>query len=239
VARSTEALEALATELNSQREGACSVEVVDLTQLSALSAWAEGLEDRYGPLNGVIHNAGVDDFQPSEQMSPEALEAQVALNLTAPLLINRALLPAMLARDEGVFIHLSSVAGYFPTPFGSIYSGTKAGLWLYNEALAIEYAHTRLAFVTLHPAFVNGVGMHERHKEKAGRAPWVLGGTTAEAVVETLTRALLKKERLKSGAIIINRSPLRPVILLFHTLPRLTRWLFSKLVRPYLERVAR
>lgn len=241
VARSRDALEALSARLEpcAQQGGELSVEVMDLTELDRLSAWAEGLEDRYGPLSGVIHNAGVDDFQPSESMHPDEIQAQVAINLTAPLLINRALLPNLLARDAGVLIHLSSVAGYLPTPFGATYSATKAGLWLYNEALAVEYTHTQLKFVSVHPAFVHGVGMHERHKEKAGRAPFMLGSTDAEAVVEVITSALLKGTRLKSGPIIVNRNPTRPVITLFHAFPRLMRHLIAKFARPYLERVAR
>lgn len=241
VARSRDALEELSTRLRpcAQQGGRISTEVFNLTDLDTLSEWAARLEDHYGPLSGVIHNAGVDDFQPSESMDPEEIQAQIAINLTAPLLINRALLPSFLARDAGVFIHLSSIAGYLPTPFGATYSATKAGLWLYNETLAAEYMHTQLKFVSIHPAFVHGVGMHERHKEKAGRAPFVLGSTDAEVVVEVITSALLKGPRLKSGPIIVNRNPTRPVIALFHAAPRLMRHLIAKLARPYLERVAR
>jgi short-subunit dehydrogenase len=238
VARGRAPLDALRAEVEAEGRGRLSVEVVDLSDEVATSAWALTLRARYAPLDAVIHNAGVDDFQPSEGAPPEQIAAQVRLNLTAPLLINRALLPQLLERDAGALIHMSSAAGYVPTPFGGVYSATKAGLWAYSEALAVEYAHTRLRFVTVHPSFVHGSGMHERHKEVAGRAPALLGGTTDAAVAEAVARCLLRGERLRSGPVIVNRGLTRPFVVLLHLWPTLARWLSTRLVRPYLARVA-
>jgi short-subunit dehydrogenase len=237
-ARSREPLEALRAEVEALGVGRLSVEVVDLSDEGATVAWAVDLAARCERIDAVVHNAGVDDFQPSDLASPEDIGAQVRLNLTAPALINRALLPRLLARDAGALIHMSSAAGYVPTPFGAVYSATKAGLWAYSESLAVEYAHTRLRFVTIHPSFVHGSGMHERHKERAGRAPALLGFTTDEAVAEAVARCLLRGERLRSGPVIVNRGLTRPFVLLIHLWPSLARWLSTRLVRPYLSRVA-
>jgi len=237
-ARSREALEVLGAEVTAAGAGRLWVEVVDLSDEGAIFSWASSLAARYPALDAVVHNAGVDDFQPSAGAAPEALAAQVRLNLTAPLLINRALLPALLARDAGVLIHMSSAAGYVPTPFGAVYSATKAGLWAYSEALAVEYAPTRLRFVTVHPSFVHGSGMHERHKETAGRAPALLGATSDEAVAAAVARCLLRGARLRSGPVIVNRGLTRPFVVLVHLWPALARWLSARLVRPYLARVA-
>jgi len=238
VARDEAALEELSRELEAEGRGALTAIKRDLCERDSLGEWAEELWERYGPFDGVIHNAGVDDFQPSETMDPVALTRQVDLNLTAPLLINRALLPLLLAEGRGTLIHLCSVAGYLPTPFGAVYSATKAGLWAYNEALSIEYAHSPLVFISVHPGFVHGSGMHERHKARAGRAPLALGGTTDQAVVELICHSLARAELARSGPVIVNRNPTRPLIVLTHAMPRLGRWLMARLARPYLARVA-
>lgn len=234
VARDAEALEALCVEAE-RLKGELIPRPLDLTARDGLVTWAEALWAELGPLDGVIHNAGVDDFQATEQMASEDLIRQVDLNLTAPLLINRALLPHLLAQGRGVLVHMSSVAGYLPVPFGGVYSATKSALFSYNEALSIEYHDRPLSFVSVHPGFVHGTGMHERHKARAGRAPLALGGTSDEAVVETIMSALLSD---KSGPRIVNKAPTRPLILLFHALPRLARWIMVRLVRPYLAKVA-
>lgn len=237
-ARSREPLEELRAEVEAAGAGRLSVEVVDLSDEGAAFSWASSLAARYPALDAVVHNAGVDEFQPSERARPEQLAAQVRLNLTAPALINRALLPHLIARGSGALIHMSSAAGYVPTPFGAVYSATKAGLWAYSEALAVEYAHTRLRFVTIHPSFVHGSGMHERHKVVAGRASALLGGTTDEAVAAAVARCLLRGARLRSGPVVVNQGLTRPFVVLLHLWPALGRWLSTLLVRPYLARVA-
>lgn len=207
----------------------------DLSDLDGLCEWAGEINHQYGPFDGVIHNAGIDDFQSMTLMKPDAIQHQINLNLTAPILINRALLPSLLERNqEAVIIHMSSVAGLIPTPFGSVYSATKSGLTYYNEALAIELGNSPIRLVTLHPGFVHGVGMHEAHKAKVGRAPLLMGGTTDQAVVKALMKALTRG----AGRKIINRFAVRPLAGLATIAPLLTRWLSRWITYPYLSRVA-
>lgn len=208
---------------------------LDLSEPNQVTAWAESIWDRFGPLDGVIHNAGIDDFKPICAMSSDAITHQVHLNLLAPLLINRALLPHLIERTEqSVIIHMSSIAGLVPTPFGSVYSATKAGLTIYNEALAVELHDRPVRFVSLHPGFVNGTGMHEVHKSLAGRPPTALGGTTDQKVM----RALLKSLDRGMGPKIINRFPIRPLAVLCLLIPKLARMLFKRTTYRYLSRVA-
>ena len=236
VARNQTQLEALRAELGER----VFVAPLDLSEPAEVTRWAETLWADYGPLDGLIHNAGVDDFQPMLTISAEAITRQVNLNLLAPLLINRALLPHLttcstqsITNHERVIIHISSVAGLIPTPFGSVYSATKAGLYLYNEALAVELQESPVRFVSLHPGFVHGVGMHEAHKASAGRAPFILGGTTDGAVIKALMRALVRGSGLK----IVNRFAVRPLNALFALAPHLVRVALRRLLYPYLKRV--
>ena len=236
VARNRVALNAISAEVQAQGNGQVIPVEFDLTNRDQIDHWVQNLWSTYGPFNGVIHNAGIDDFQASEHMTKEALTHQIDLNLTAPLLINRSLLPHFLKQDQGSFIHMNSVAGYIPAPFGAVYSATKSALWSYNEALAIEYAHTPLCFVSIHPGFVHGTGMHERHKATAGTAPAILGGTSDQEVVNAVLQALTNIP--KSQSIIVNRFPVRPFLLLIHAVPSLGRSILRKLAAPYMSRVA-
>ena len=238
VARSQQQLQTLAAELGEQ----VSPVTLDLSQPEQVNEWAAELWSTYGPIDGVIHNAGVDDFRAMTDMSSEAIISQVHLNLLAPLLINRALLPQLIERERadgqrGVIVHMSSVAGLIPVPFGSVYSATKSGLSIYAEALAAELKSASPRFVTLHPGFVHGVGMHEAHKAVAGRAPLTLGGTTDQRVIRALIRALRDP---KPGIVsrVVNNIPIRPLTTLYLLLPRLARALARHIVYPYLAKVA-
>ena len=208
---------------------------LDLSEPTRVSEWASSLHDRFGALDGVIHNAGVDNFLPMSSMSADEITRQVHLNLLAPLLINRALIPDFISTpQERVVVHMSSVSGLVPTPFGSVYSATKAGLMSYNEALAIELHNQPIRFISLHPGFVHGTGMHEAHKAVAGEAPISLGGTTDHKVIQALLKALDNGV----GSRVINRFPIRPLATLFILFPRLARALSRKITYPYLSRVA-
>jgi short-subunit dehydrogenase len=246
VARSQDLLMQLAQEIennidtNNSTDKADSIprfqwKLFDLSQSDQVFKWSQKLWDHYGPFDGVIHNAGVDDFLSFHLKDAEDIHLQLQLNLNTPILINRALLPKMLnAQHDSVIIHMSSVAGYIPTPYGCVYSATKAGLWIYNQALMQEYRNTKVRFLTLHPGFIHGTGMHERHKELAGAAPIILGGTSVRHVVRAVLKGLYKGE----GDHIINHFPVRPFVAFLYLFPRVYRWIAHYLVTPYLAKVA-
>ena len=105
---------------------------------------------------------------------------------------------------------------------------------VYNEALAVELYDQPVRFVSLHPGFVHGTGMHEAHKSVAGRAPLILGGTSDQKVM----RALIKSLDHGKGPQVINRFPIRPLAMLFVLIPRVARILSKWITYPYLSRVA-
>ena len=236
VARNQDALKDLCEDLNQNTSGSAHWSSVDLSQTHHVTTWLNAHQEELLKLTSIIHNAGIDDFKAFTQHSFQSLEDQVHLNLLAPLLINRACIESLSQKIDASpsIIHMSSLAGYFPLPFGSPYSATKSALWQMNESLAIEYAQSPIRWISLHPGFVNGVGMHERHKESAGKAPIVLGGTTDHKVVQAVIHALIKGE----GPRIINRSPVRPFLALLLSFPLLYRRLARFLMLPYLKKIA-
>ena len=209
---------------------------VDLSNQTETIQWAQEWAQAQGSrIRGVIHNAGLDLFVRFEILQPELICDQLNLNLTAPLVINRVLLPHLDSNHPCHIIHMSSVAAFFPVPFGAVYSATKSGLASANEALAIEYANSHVQFSTIAPGFVHGTGMHERHKDVAGTAPSMLGGTQLEDVLTQVMR-LIKDGRGRS--VIVNRLPTRPLIALTQIFPRFYRFIATRLVRPYISKIA-
>ena len=236
IARNESLLQQLAQKITQQtQEELFTWHSFDLSNSEQVFEWADSLWQNYGPFDGVIHNAGVDAFQSFHQSNPQHIHKQLQLNLNTPILMNRAFLPYMQQQQApAVIIHMSSVAGYVPVPFGSVYSASKAGLWIYNQALAQEYRGEHIRFVSIHPGFINGVGMHEKHKQIAGKAPMILGGTQVQSVVDAVLKALVKGE----GDYIVNRFPVRPLFPILYIFPTLYRWIAHRLVTPYLSKIA-
>lgn len=213
VARRTAELETLAREIIAAG-GEARAYPTDLLDAEATATMVGAVRTDLGPVGALINNAGVETFQHFHEADPDGMARAVALNLTAPLLLTRLVLPDMLSTD-GAVVSLASTAGLFGTPNGAVYAATKAGVIAMNRSLRMEYRGAPVRFTVVSPGFVHGAGMHEIHKQEVGAAPAAVGGTTIAAVVSAV-RDALRRDRVE---VVVNSSPLRPLVALAHLLP--------------------
>ncbi|MBR7742533.1 SDR family NAD(P)-dependent oxidoreductase [Phycicoccus sp. BSK3Z-2] len=136
VARSEEDLSRLA-----ERVGGRSF-AADLTDRAARDDLVPRVEAGHGPVDVVVHNAGVETAGLLVDLGPDDVERTSALNLVAPLDLTRALLPGMLERGRGHVVMVSSLAGVASFPGLAVYGATKAGLTQASAALATELRGT-------------------------------------------------------------------------------------------------
>lgn len=104
-----------------------------------------------GHFDVLINNAGAGLFGPLEAFTDEEFQAQLATLLIGPFQLIRLALPSMRARNAGLLINISSLAGEFPVPFMTPYSLAKAALSALSEALALELAHTGIRVIDVRP----------------------------------------------------------------------------------------
>jgi short-subunit dehydrogenase len=111
---------------------------------------------RYGGVDVLVNNAGLGRYDWLERLPEDDIVAQIDVNLTAPILMTRAVLPAMLARRRGVIINVGSVAGRIATPTMSIYNAGKFGLDGFSEALRREVGSQGVMVCIISPGPVEG-----------------------------------------------------------------------------------
>lgn len=101
------------------------------------------------PLDILINNAGVNRFGLFRNLRQTDLEALLMTNLVAPILLTRALLPALLERDQGLIVNIGSTFGSIAFPGFAAYSATKFGLRGFSEALRRELgeSHVQVLYV--------------------------------------------------------------------------------------------
>lgn len=110
---------------------------LDVQSEPSVNAAVEKLIAESGRIDVVVHNAGHMMFGPAEAFTPEQFAQQYDVNVLGTQRVNRAVLPHMRARREGllVWVSSSSSAGGTP-PYLSPYFAAKAGM----DSLAVLYA---------------------------------------------------------------------------------------------------
>lgn len=102
----------------------------DITAPSAAAAAVQLCHEVFGPRIDILQNvAGVmDSFNSADSVADEAWEKVMAVNLTAPLKLMRAVLPVMKAQGAGAIVNVSSAAGLCGFMAGVAYTSSKHGL---------------------------------------------------------------------------------------------------------------
>jgi NAD(P)-dependent dehydrogenase (short-subunit alcohol dehydrogenase family) len=112
--------------------------VCDMTQLPEVDALAQTAVARLGKVDILVNNAGTNIPQPIDQITDEAWETTMLLNLTSVMRLTRALVPPMKERRWGRIIHISSVLGLGGKEGRNSYCATKAALTGLARASALD-----------------------------------------------------------------------------------------------------
>ncbi|HEV3026218.1 MAG TPA: SDR family oxidoreductase [Planctomycetota bacterium] len=112
--------------------------VCDMTDLRQVDALAPTAIARLGKVDILVNNAGTNIPQPIDQITDEAWETTMLLNLTSVMRLTRALVPPMKERRWGRIIHISSVLGLGGKEGRNSYCATKAALTGLARASALD-----------------------------------------------------------------------------------------------------
>jgi short-subunit dehydrogenase len=178
--RKAEALEALASELPG---GEHRVLPADLAEPGA----AERLAAEAGDVDVLIANAGLPGAGLLTDFTPEQVTRALRVNLEAPILMARALYPAMLERGSGHLAFVSSLSGKAASPRTSIYSATKFGLRGFAFGLRTDLGPKGIGVSVVSPGFVREAGMFA---DSGAKPPPGMGTARPEQVGDGVVKAI-------------------------------------------------
>jgi len=142
VARRRDRLDALASELTVAHGVRVHVVAVDLMDPAAPKVILDEV-DRLGLEVGfLVNNAGFGSNGNFWELDADRERGMIEVNVTALVVLTRALLPAMVKRGSGRVLNVGSTAGFQPGPFMAGYYATKAFVNSFTEALAFELKGT-------------------------------------------------------------------------------------------------
>ena len=157
----------------------------DLTDTAALMAALDGA----GAVDVAVFNAGLGGSLPHEAVAqePHAAARMVTVNFTAPVIGANVMAEKMAAHGGGRIVLIGSIAALFPLPMAPTYSGSKAGLAMFAEALGARLHRRGIRISLVSPGFVD-TPMSQGLKEPR---PFLIGPDKA---------AMIIKKRVARGA---------------------------------------
>ena len=126
----------------------------DLTVADENARVVEEARRRFGRLDGVVANAGVQHVAPVAEFPVEQWDRILALMLTSPFLLARAAWPALVESPAGRFVAIASVHGVVASPFKSAYVSAKHGVVGLVKTLALEGAEDGISATAVCPGYV-------------------------------------------------------------------------------------
>ena len=153
-ARTREQIEAVQKEILSQGGDALGVPT-DLTADEDIQRLVEESQAQWGAVDILINNAGWGKRAPVVGASLTDWDQTFRLNLRAPMVLAKALLPNMIAKREGAVINIGSVSGKTGEANGAAYSASKFGLIGFTQSLYEEVREHNIKVAVILPGFVD------------------------------------------------------------------------------------
>jgi len=135
IARDSDALAALESQHPNRVRGVAA----HLENVDQMVAIAERAREAFGGIDGLVNCAGIARYEPVGAIRPESVDAQLRMNLVAPLLLSQAVADHMRERG-GAIVNVSSTLSERVAPLTAVYAATKAALNALTKSLALELA---------------------------------------------------------------------------------------------------
>ena len=150
VSRTTEKLDQTSKELIKKFNIKCDYFSSDLTEVNAPDNIYDFTKSNKYNIDILINNAGCHERGYVEENDPQNLGRMIDVNLKAPIVLSRMVLPHM-TKSGCAIINVASLAGRVPVPGSAVYSASKFGLRAFTYALANELQTKAIKIATVSP----------------------------------------------------------------------------------------
>ncbi|HEX3940577.1 MAG TPA: 3-oxoacyl-ACP reductase family protein [Acidobacteriaceae bacterium] len=143
----------------------------DVSRAEEVSRLIAEVENRLGPVEILVNNAGISRPQPIEEIQERDWDAVLSANLKSCFLVTQAVLPAMRRRGWGRIINLSSVAAQVGGVVGPHYAASKAGMLGLTHFYAQRLAKEGITVNAIAPALIETEMVTSNPNARADRIP--------------------------------------------------------------------
>lgn len=159
---------------------------MDVTDTASVAAAIAEIEDRLGPVDVVVNNAGWDDFMPFLKTSEDFWDKILEINFKGHLRVIQATVPGMVERGFGRVINIGSDAGRVGSSLEAVYSGAKGGIIAFTKTLAREVAGKGVTCNTVCPGPTDTPALRSFTQSSGQDADKVIAGMTRAVPMKRL-----------------------------------------------------
>lgn len=128
---------------------------VDVSSRAQIDAGVQHAHAELGPVTILVNNAGMTGFVPFLEITEEAWDRMMMVNLKSMFLAAQAVLPDMLAAGWGRIINISSSSAQSGATRMAHYASSKGGVIAFTKSLAVEFAAQGITVNNVPPGFVD------------------------------------------------------------------------------------
>jgi len=147
-------IERISAELKAKYAVTVIYDGADMTKPDAIAAMLQNSIARFGAVDVLVNNAGIQHVAPVEEFPLEKWDAILAINLSSSFHTVRAALPAMKAKHWGRIVNIASAHALVASPFKSAYVAAKHGIAGFTKTVALEVAEHGITVNALCPGYV-------------------------------------------------------------------------------------
>ncbi len=126
----------------------------DLAQADSYDAIATAAQQLFGGIDILVNNAGFMFEQSLDEMQLEDWNRMLAVNLTAPVFLSKALLPLLRHNGGGSIIHIGSIEGLAANPGHAAYCASKGGVHALTKAMAVDLGKDDIRVNAIAPGWI-------------------------------------------------------------------------------------
>ncbi|WP_443945132.1 SDR family oxidoreductase [Pedobacter sp. AW1-32] len=178
----------ITTARNTAEENEHHFIAADLTKAGDVASLTETINREFGGIDILINNVGglTTPGGGFSTLTDEHWENELQLNLISGIRLDRALLPAMIEKKNGVIVHISSVAGRQALwNLNMAYAVSKAALNSYSKTLATELAPKGVRVLTVSPGATKTPPMEKFVRDYAAAASISIDDAMTQLMVQT------------------------------------------------------
>ena len=128
--------------------------VCDVTDEDQVTAFVADVQERFGGIDILVNNAGIIKRIPMCDMSAEDFRKVIDVDLNAPFIVSKAVIPGMIQKGHGKIINICSMMSELGRETVSAYAAAKGGLKMLTRNIASEYGAYNIQCNGIGPGYI-------------------------------------------------------------------------------------